>query len=129
MSKTRDAGPVELTGLVLKFDGRAFRIEIVDADGVTFLSLGPFAEEDVVATWRSIAASSGLLLLASGPDGRLDPIYPQLGRVVMGERRDGRRLAVLAGRRPRFLVKRKPARLPRRPRVHRERELVAGRAR
>lgn len=116
-------------GLSLTFEDGTFRIHAVDAAGAALVSLGPYAEEDVVAVWRSLAAASGLPLLVRGPDGELDRPYPQIGRLVLGRSSDPRRLAVLSGRRPRFLVRRKAARLPRRPLVHREEELARGRGR
>ncbi|WP_375458759.1 DUF6101 family protein [uncultured Enterovirga sp.] len=124
---SRIAGAARPAGLALKLDGDAFRISVADAAGACLVELGPYDEDEVVAVWRSLAASSGLPLLVPGVDGALDQAYPQMGRLVLGPRVDRRRLAVLSGRRPRFLVRRKPARLPRRPVIYREKEMAAGR--
>lgn len=115
------------TGLLLAHRGGEHRIVVVDAGDRDLLSLGPFPEEDVVAIWRSIAELSGLQLVLPALGGGHDRPFPQLGRLIVGPNRPRRRLAVLNGRRPRFLVKRKFARLPARPHVHRGRELADGR--
>ena len=52
--------------------------------------------------------------------------YPQLGRVLLGPTRRRRRHGLLCHRRPRFLTRRKAARFPLRPQVHREPELAGG---
>lgn len=115
-----------LGGLWLTHDRGRFRVAVVDASGDTFLSLGPYGEDEIVAVWRSLARASGLPLVAPGPDGGLRNIYPQLGRLVLGRRSDPRRLAVLSGRRPRFLTRRKAGKLPGRPVIYREPELAGG---
>ena len=120
-------GAAAPAGLALAFADGVFRITITDAAGRPLGTLGPFAEDEVVAVWRRVAAASGLPLLVAGPDGSLEPAYPQVGRLRLGAERDTRRLAVLSGRRPRFLVRRKASRLPRRPLVHQESEIAAGR--
>ncbi len=120
-------GSARPAGLALRFDGASFHIVIGDESGATALTLGPYDDGEVVAIWRSLAAASGLPLLVSGPTGALEQPYRQLGRILLGPRSDPRRLAVLSGRRPRFLVRRKTARLPGRPLVYREREIASGR--
>ncbi len=90
------------------------------------LRFGPFAEEDVVAEWRRLAASSGLSAKIQLPNGSVLAPYPQLGRVLLGPTRQRRRHGLLARRRPRFLTRRKTARFPLRPTVHREEELARG---
>lgn len=128
-------GTSELTGaavprgLALDFVDGEFIIQVCPTDGAEPLRLGPYDYEDVVAVWRQMAAASGLPLLLPGPDGKLQQPYPQIGRLLIGARSDRRRLAVLSGRRPRFLAKRRVATLPRRPRIHRETELAQGQAR
>ena len=108
-------------------DEAPFEIALVDRDERTLLTLGPYPQHEVVATWRQLAASSGLELMIELGDGSLDRPYVQLGRVRLGAIRVRRRHGLLAGRRPRFLVRRKTARLPLRPEVHRdEREIVSG---
>lgn len=117
-------------GFALRLDGEMLRIAVVGDAGTVLMELGPYPEEDVVAVWRSLAAASGLPMLMEQPEGGFAPAYPQLGRLAVGavaERR--RRLAVLSGRRPRFLARRKPGAMPRRPVIFREPELAGGRGR
>ena len=120
-------GGARPTGLALSLvrgPGRRARIAVVDKRGSALLRLGPFPESDVVAIWRALGAASGLPLMVEHADGRLAP-YPQVGPVLVGPIRIRRRHGLLAGRRPRFLVRRKTTRLPQRPLVHREREMFA----
>ena len=123
------AGAGKPAGLALDFVDGAFVIEVWPEQPGEPVRLGPYADEDVIALWRQMAAASGLPLLLPGPDGVLQQPYPQLGRILLGTKSDRRRLAVLSGRRPRFLAKRRATALPRRPRIHRESEIFAGRAR
>lgn len=122
-------GAARPDGLALRFDEGRFRIEVCDASGATLLSLGPYDESEVVAAWRRLAADSGLPLMVVAPDGGVDRPYPQIGRIRLGLAVDRRRLAVLSGRRPRFLVRRKSARLPACPTIHAGREIATGSAR
>jgi hypothetical protein len=117
-----------LAGLVLDLaQGEAdLRIVIIDAVGRSVLSLGPFPEEDVIAIWRSMAAASGLTPMMRAWNGKTEPLACQLGRLRLGRVADRRRLGVLNRRRPRFLARRKSARLPVRPLVYREREIAGG---
>ncbi|TDR93893.1 DUF6101 family protein [Enterovirga rhinocerotis] len=115
-------------GLALEFEEGRFAIHISGPDDEPLVTLGLYDHEDVIAVWRAMAASSGLPLLLPGPDGRLQQPYPQIGRLVVGACIERRRLGVLSGRRPRFLARRKSSRLPRRPLVHRNTEIVEGRA-
>ena len=103
-----------------------FAIDVTDPYGDTLLSLGLFSDEDVVAAWRQAGAASGLPLLIGRADGTFATVSPQIGRVQLGQIRIRRRHGVLNGRRPRFLTRRKTGRLPVRPAVHREREIIAG---
>jgi hypothetical protein len=124
----RDARPA---GVALRLDpcaeaNEAFDIALVDADARALLVLGPFPEDDVVAVWRSLAMASGLPLMLQDAQGALQSPFPQIGAVLLGEVRIRRLYGLLKGRRPRFLVRRKAARLPRRPRIHCEREIIAG---
>lgn len=123
-----DAQPA---GVALRLDAGAeasdaFDIALVDGAGQSLMVLGPFSEDDVVAVWRSLAGSSGLPLMLQGADGALQNPFPQIGSVRLGEVRIRRLYGFLKGRRPRFLVRRKPGRLQRRPRIHCEREIIAG---
>lgn len=103
-----------------------FEVAVLDRGGGTLLALGPFDENEVVATWRSLGATSGLPLVIERQDGSREMPYPQIGRLQLGEIRIRRRHGLLNGRRPRFLVRRKTGRLPLRPSVFREREMFGG---
>jgi hypothetical protein len=120
-------------GLVLRRDrstpGREhpYEITVIDDAGRTLICLGRYAEADVVAVWRGIAATSGLPPMTEDERGRLHRPFPQLGRLRLGAIRVRRGHGLLSGRRPRFLTRRKTARLPRSPVVHREREIIGPR--
>lgn len=105
-------------------DGDSFEIAAIGPDGAMLMSLGRYAEEEVVAEWRRLGAASGLPLMIERTDGTLATPYPQVGRVLVGAIRIRRRHGLLNGRRPRFLTRRKTGRLPLRPAVHREREII-----
>ena len=117
-------------GVVLRFhaaaqrDEDAFEISVVDAAGGALMSLGRYAETDVVAVWRGVAAASGLCPMTMDESGALHRPFPQIGRLRLGAIRIRRGHGLLGGRRPRFLTRRKTARLPRSPVVHREREII-----
>lgn len=115
------------TSLLLRREEDGCRIVVSGEGGATLMSLGPFAEEDVIAVWRSLAATSGLPLAILYPDGTAEHLSAQIGRLKLGPIRVRRRLVVLNGRRPRFLVKRKFGRWPTRPLVYRECEIAGGR--
>ena len=103
-----------------------FVLYLVDAQGEILSRLGPFTEEEIVATWRDCAAKSGLPRMILREDGSLGTVSQQLGRLALGKTRQRRRHGLLNGRRPRFLVRRKTARLPARPQIHRgESEIIA----
>jgi hypothetical protein len=121
-------GGTRAAGVALRLAGCAedlFEIALVDRDGNAVMVLGPFEEDDVVARWRSLAAASGLPLRVEPVDGIVEAPFPQIGRLRLGSIKVRRRYGPL-NQRPRFLQRRKPARLPHRPTVHRERELTAG---
>jgi hypothetical protein len=122
-------GAVAPAALILRAvdpEADSFRIAVADREGRTLIDLGPFGDEDAVAIWRSLAASSGLPLVMVGLDGQVHQPVQQIGRIQLGAIRIRRAMALLAGRRPRFLVRRKTARLPRRPLVYSEREIARG---
>lgn len=103
-----------------------FSLLVVDREGEVLARLGPFCEEEVVATWRDGAAKSGLPRMILREDGVLASVSHQIGRLALGRTRQRRRVGLLSGRRPRFLVRRKSARLPARPQIHRgEKEIIA----
>jgi hypothetical protein len=115
------------SGVALRLDERvqdddAFELALVSETGDTLMVLGRFDDEDVVAVWRALGAHTGLPLVTQSEDGAVQQPYPQVGRVPLGRIRIRRRRGM--GRRPRFLVRRKTTRLPRRPTVHREREIT-----
>lgn len=95
-------------GAVLDLSGGAgdLRIQIVDPAGDVLLSLGPFAEEDVIARWRSVVAVSGLVPMLRKNSHDVETLARQMGRLRLGSVRPAKRLGVLTGRRPRFLCKR-----------------------
>jgi len=104
-----------------------FDLLLVLADGAVIERLGPFCENEVVAVWRDVADKSGLPRMIVKEDGSLATVSQQIGPVALGRTRTRRRHGLLSGRRPRFLVRRKPASLPVRPLIHRgESEIVSG---
>jgi hypothetical protein len=117
---------VRPAGLALRLapgcDADGFEIAVVDRAGGTLMRLGQFGEHEVVAMWRRLASVSGLPLLTQDEDGAVQQPYPQVGRLRLGRVRI-RRGYGLGRRRPRFLTRRKTARLPRRPVIHRGREM------
>ena len=122
------------TGVALAFADAAadacgedrFALLLVDAQGEVAMRLGPFAEEEVVAVWRDLSAKGGLTRMLLREDGSIVPVSRQLGRLALGTSRQRRRNGSLSGRRPRFLARRKTARLPARPCIHRgESEIIA----
>lgn len=103
-----------------------FDLCLVDAAGTVITRLGPFCEDEVVATWRDLAARTGLPRMIVREDGVLATVAPQVGRLMLGKTRIRRRHGSLGDRRPRFLVRRKTGRLPVRPQIHRgENEIIA----
>ena len=121
------AGTANAAGLALKVDPNTdgFLVEVVDRDGAMLVRLGPFDQDDIVAVWRALGASSGLPLMVERPDGGLDTPYAQVGPLPLGAVRIRRRHGLLSGRRPRFLVRRRTGRLPPRPRVFRGDEIFS----
>jgi hypothetical protein len=112
-------------GVALRLDERAqddaFQLALVDECGGTLMVLGRFDEDEVVAAWRMVGTATGFPLITQSEDGVVQRPYPQVGRVQLGRVRIRRRHG--RARRPRFLTRRKAARLPRRPIIHREREI------
>lgn len=117
--------PGGLKGVLLHHDDETNRFDLVLVNGEGHVALRFEADdEDAVALWRGLGAATGAPLMLQGEDGRLETPYPQVGRLALGPSRVRRRHGLLNGRRPRFLVRRKPARLPNRPQVFREPEIV-----
>jgi len=83
-------------------------------------------DTDVIAEWRKWGSTLGLPLLMEGMDGNTVCAETKLGDVQVGRPRPRRRHSLLSGRRPRFLGRRRTAKLPLVPFVHRdEREIIA----
>lgn len=95
-------------------DDERFELALTAGDGRS-VTVAVLDQEDAVAVWRDFGRVSGLPLLLETADGAISEPYPQLGRLVLGPIRIRRRHAFLAGRRPRFLTRRKTGRLPERP--------------
>jgi len=96
-------------------DGRdRFELTLNEGDGrsVTIARVEP---EDAVALWRDCGRATGLPLLLETAEGVVCEPFPQIGRLALGPIRIRRRHAVLNGRRPRFLMRRKTGRLAERP--------------
>jgi hypothetical protein len=102
----------------------SFSLLLLGEDNAPLLTLGPYSEDDIVAEWRRLAATTGLPLKLQLPNGAVMEPYRQLGRVLLGSTRQRRRHGLLAHRRPRFLTRRKTGRFPLRPQVHREAEIA-----
>lgn len=101
------------------------RIALVDRAGETAMVLGPFDETDAVAQWRSLTLASGLVPMLKMSSGEVEALATQIGRLRVGPPR-ARRLHGMRRRRPRFLARRKSARLPSLPLVFREPEIACG---
>lgn len=80
-------------------DGRSIRIATIE-------------EDEAVATWRAASSASGLPMMLETADGLLQTPFPQFGRLALGPIRIRRAHAAMRRRRPRFLMRRKTARLP-----------------
>lgn len=119
------AGFSAAASVVLREGEGGYVVALADAAGTELLGLGPFEEAEVIATWRRLGASTGLPLVAVGPEGERETAYDQIGRLRFGGALPRRR-RVASGRRPRFLVRRKVGQLPLRPCVHRGEPEIAG---
>lgn len=114
-------------GAVFDLSGPDLRIVVVDAGHRALIAFGPFPEEDVIATWRSLSRAAGLAPMMKSHEAT-EEFGRSLGGLRVGTCSARRRRPVSCRRRPRFLARRKGSRLPPRPLVHRERELAGGRA-
>lgn len=107
-------------GIALRLAGGAivdddrFQLALTAGDGRSVV-VAVLDQDDAIAVWRDAGRSSGLPLLLETGDGDISEPYPQLGRLALGPIRIRRRHALLAGRRPRFLTRRKTGCLPDRP--------------
>jgi Family of unknown function (DUF6101) len=75
-------------------------------------------EDQVVAAWRGLARDTGLPMLVEKADGTIEAPYPQLGHLALGPVKIRRAHGALRHRRPRFLSRRKTARLADLPVIH-----------
>jgi hypothetical protein len=116
------------SGIALKLDPARdiFHLVLLDDENEPLLALGPYPDEDVVAEWRTLGATSGLSLRIQLSNGAVITPYPQVGRLQLGPVRIRRRHGLLSGRRPRFLTRRKTGRFGLRTRIHREAEIAEG---
>ncbi len=108
-------GNVGWKGIALQLDPRLddnsiFRLSLMTADGHA-IQIASLHEEDAIAAWRSVSASTGLAMLVETLDGRIETPFPQLGPIKLGQGRQRRSYNTLRKRRPRFLTRRKTARL------------------
>lgn len=122
----RFGSPATAVALQADPNGHDFRIVILSGTEV-LLRLGPYAEEEVVAEWRTLAAAAGLPLTVRLPNGSVVALGRQVGRLPVGPLWPRSRHKLLTSRRPRFLTRRKTGRVPGRPRIFREAEIVSGR--
>lgn len=84
-------------------------------------------DEDVIAEWRLWGTTLGLPLMIEGIDGHLVAADKRIGALTVDRPRPRRRHAMLTGRRPRFLTRRRMTHLPMVPFVHHaEREIFPG---
>jgi hypothetical protein len=116
------------TALALQADpnGRDFRLVLLDGSRA-LLTLGPYAEDDVVAQWRALGAAAGLPLTLRFANGAVVALSRQVGRLQVGPPWPRSRHKLLTARRPRFLTRRKTGRVPADGRIFREPEIAAGR--
>ncbi|MFN8831608.1 MAG: DUF6101 family protein [Labrys sp. (in: a-proteobacteria)] len=82
-------------------------------------------DRDVTAEWVYWSNRFALPMLMIDRDGRLIQPYGQLGALTVGKTAPRRKGSILSGRRPRFLVRRRPGTPAETPVVHREREIIA----
>jgi hypothetical protein len=88
-------------------DEERFELALTAGDGRS-VTIALADQDDAVAMWRACGAASGLPLLIETGDGAVSEPYPQIGRLALGPVRIRRRHGFLNGRRPRFLMRRKP---------------------
>jgi len=131
-----------ITRPVAEYEGVAVRIipgETAEDDRVAVLlahpdrsldvSLFEAADDtDVIAEWRLWGSTLGLPLLIEGLDGALIAAEKRLGAVDIARPRPRRRHALLSGRRPRFLTRRRTGSLPIVPMVYRDEDEIIARS-
>ncbi|MET0430489.1 MAG: hypothetical protein ABW026_18575 [Microvirga sp.] len=87
--------------------GGGFYLHVLGARGRRLMRLGPFPEEDVLAEWQRLCATTGLSMTIRLPNGSFLALYDQIGPIRCGGAPIPARRLVLNGRRPRFLTRRK----------------------
>lgn len=97
--------------------GSGFDLSLVTEAGHS-IRVAHLDEEEVVAAWRDLSRVTGLPMLVEQQDGSLANPYPQLGRLALGAVKIRRAHGALRHRRPRFLTRRKTARLADLPVIH-----------
>ncbi|MGL4729928.1 MAG: DUF6101 family protein [Bosea sp. (in: a-proteobacteria)] len=85
-------------------DGRSVRIATIDSD-------------EAVAVWRGASHATGLPMMIETADGAVQAPFPQIGRLALGPIRIRRSHGATASRRPRFLRRRKTAKLADLPKI------------
>jgi hypothetical protein len=88
------------------------------------LAVNPDLDE-VVADWQAWGRVFGLPLLLVESDGTVRSLEKRLGALTVGPTRPRRRRSLLGHRRPRFLTRRRMAKLPAEPVVFTGREIIA----
>ncbi len=109
----RLAGGAE-TGSLLNSD--LMELSLVMADGRS-VRIATIEGDEAVAVWRAASNASGLPMMVETADGAVQAPFPQIGRLALGPIRIRRAHGATAARRPRFLRRRKVARLPELPHI------------
>lgn len=81
----------------------------LSAGGGRVLVIAVHDEDEAIATWRAVGQSMQVPLLLEAADGTQSFPYPQIGSVALGQFHYRRQHSFLRHRRPRFLMRRKPA--------------------
>jgi len=115
------APPLTLTVPLKSYRGVAVRIEATSVPGqvrvfvellhddpaLTLPLIAGDEPEDVAADWQAWGRALNLPLLVIGQDGSVSAALGDLGGVIAGPSKPRRRHSFFAGRRPRFLTRRK----------------------
>jgi hypothetical protein len=105
--------------------GNEQRISLLRQDGVA-IPIGTVPECDTVAMWRQASRHFSLPMITAHETGVIK-LEAMVGAVARGRAHPGRRVKALTqDRRPRFLTRRKTARLPLTPVVYRPSRAVRG---
>ena len=112
--------------IAVQWDLDGLRLQLLAADGTVLHLLGPFGVAEGERVRQALAGASGMTLRDDEAGAILETVLDR-SVAVRSYASPRRRLVVLTGRRPRFLVRRKPGRPARRPLVYREPEIACGR--